>query len=124
MSLCSVSWLTYEAAHTDSSSTEHSDGRIFKTHFTVHLYLSDSTSDADMKTGKSPLSGGATTFLSTDEQRQVDVQPRAGRVLVFQHRLLRHAGADVLDGTKYTMRADVWYELVDAVMGESKNPFA
>ena len=42
----------------------------------------------------------------------MDVDPRAGRVLIFQHRGLYHAGDDVIAGTKYTMRTDVLYELL------------
>ncbi|KXJ87724.1 hypothetical protein Micbo1qcDRAFT_197710 [Microdochium bolleyi] len=53
------------------------------------------------------LVGGATAFLSTNEKRRVDVDPRAGRVLIFQQRRLYHAGDDVLQGVKYTMRAEL-----------------
>jgi hypothetical protein len=43
----------------------------------------------------------------------VDVDPKAGRVLIFQHRDLYHCGDDVLKGVKYTMRTDIMYELVE-----------
>lgn len=63
--------------------------------------------------GKSAeLVGGATTFLSGDSDRRVDVDPKAGRVLIFQHRRLFHCGDDVVKGTKYTMRTDIMYELI------------
>ncbi|KAJ1326317.1 2OG-Fe(II) oxygenase [Microdochium nivale] len=65
---------------------------------------------------KVSLVGGATSFLSDNEERSVAVDPRAGRVLIFQHRKLYHAGDDVLDGVKYTMRAELMYRL--AVPGE------
>lgn len=42
---------------------------------------------------------------------QYDVLPKAGRVLLFQHRDLIHSGDDVLSGTKYTMRTDLLYSL-------------
>jgi hypothetical protein len=42
----------------------------------------------------------------------MDVDPKAGRVLIFQHRNLYHSGDDVLAGVKYTMRTDIMYELV------------
>ena len=58
----------------------------------------------------SELVGGATTFYSNDEKRRLDVHPKAGRVLIFQHRRLYHSGDDVLKGTKYTMRTDIMYE--------------
>ncbi|MES2298024.1 MAG: 2OG-Fe(II) oxygenase [Pseudomonadota bacterium] len=46
--------------------------------------------------------GGATQFAWEA------VQPKAGTVLVFPHRL-RHQGAPVLSGTKYVLRTDVMY---------------
>ena len=58
------------------------------------------------------LVGGATSFLSGDSSRRVDVNPKAGRVLIFQHRWLFHCGDDVVKGTKYTMRTDIMYELI------------
>ena len=53
---------------------------------------------------KDVLVGGATTFHSYDMLRKLDVLPRAGRVLLFQHRDLLHSGDDVVQGVKYTMR--------------------
>lgn len=43
-----------------------------------------------------------------------DVLPKAGRVLLFQHRDLIHSGDDVLSGTKYTMRTDLLYSVENA----------
>jgi hypothetical protein len=77
-----------------------------RSYFTLHLYLNDIESD-----GKSePLKGGATTFLSLDYKRRIDVEPKMGRILLFQHRFLIHAGDNVLQGTKLTMRTDIMYE--------------
>lgn len=56
------------------------------------------------------LRGGATTFHSYNERRRLDVDPKAGRVLIFQHRNLFHSGDDVTAGIKYTMRSDLMYE--------------
>lgn len=56
--------------------------------------------------------GGATRFWSKDKQHYIDVEPRVGRVLLFQQRLLLHSGEEVTAGLKYTMRTDVMYELV------------
>lgn len=50
--------------------------------------------------------------MSANEQRKIDVDPKAGRVLIFQHRGLYHCGAEVEKGLKYTMRSDVLYEMV------------
>lgn len=97
------------AAHCDGAFSEEIDGKVFKTFFTLHLYLNDSVAEA----GESAdLVGGATTFLSGDSKRRVDVDPKAGRVLIFQHRRLFHCGDDVVKGTKYTMRTDIMYELI------------
>ncbi|OLN86462.1 hypothetical protein CCHL11_06436 [Colletotrichum chlorophyti] len=97
--------------HCDGSYGEETDdGAVFRTHYTVHLYLNDSV--AEVGKDKADLVGGATSFLSNDEKRKVDVDPRAGRVLIFQHTMLYHSGADVVAGTKYTMRTDILYELV------------
>lgn len=61
---------------------------------------------------KVSLVGGATSFLSTDEERRLDVHPLTGRVLIFQHKRLYHAGDDVLQGVKYAMRAELMYQRV------------
>lgn len=96
-------------AHCDGPYGEEHDGKVTKTHFTLHLYLNDSVAEA----GKdAELVGGATSFLSDDETRKMDVDPKAGRVLIFQHRGLYHSGDDVKKGVKYTMRTDILYELI------------
>jgi hypothetical protein len=48
--------------------------------------------------------GGSTAFLDYD----VDVTPRSGMALLFQHHLL-HEGSTVTSGTKYVLRSDVMY---------------
>jgi len=73
----------------------------------LHLYLNDSVAEAGES---SSLVGGATSFWSIDQSRKLDVNPKAGRVLIFQHSRLYHSGDDVLEGTKYTMRTDIMYE--------------
>ncbi len=77
----------------------------------MHLYLNDSVAEADPGS-TADLIGGATSFLSTIEDFKVDVDPKAGRVLIFQHERLYHSGDDVIQGTKYTMRTDIMYELM------------
>lgn len=57
-----------------------------------------------------PLQGGATPFHSRDMKRRIDVNPRAGRILLFQHKDLIHSGDYVTSGVKYTMRTDLMYE--------------
>lgn len=43
-------------------------------------------------------------------ERSLDVEPKVGRVLIFQHRDLLHSGADVTGGIKLTLRTDLTYE--------------
>lgn len=101
--------LIWFAAHCDSHYREEADGKVFKTFLTIHLYLNDSVPEAGAEAG---LVGGATSFLSSDAKRKIDVDPKAGRVLIFQHRGLYHAGDDVVSGTKYTMRSEIMYEMI------------
>merc|ERR550514_692968 len=56
--------------------------------------------------------GGETKFLNPhggDGSKTVDVVPRRGLCLVFDHRLL-HEGALLLKGVKYAVRTDVMFE--------------
>jgi prolyl 4-hydroxylase len=50
------------------------------------------------------LTGGKTAFLDFD----VEVTPKTGAALFFQHQLL-HEGAEVKSGVKYVLRTDVMY---------------
>src|SRR5438034_3876448 len=84
--------------------------------FTLHLYLNGHSSS-------NPLKGGATTFWDYDaadfSKKRLDVDPKAGRVLVFQHDNLIHSGDNVLRGVKFTMRTDLMYERVEDVDGDA-----
>lgn len=75
----------------------------------MHLYLNDSKAEVG---DAADLVGGATSFLDTGEDKKIDVDPRTGRVLIFQHDGLYHCGDEVKAGVKYTMRTDIIYELV------------
>ncbi|GME36678.1 hypothetical protein GTA08_BOTSDO02214 [Neofusicoccum parvum] len=105
--------------------------------FTLHLYLNDGeevVGDGDEERRspfigevegepETPLKGGATTFHGPEDmwtlsfgdpgpevkRKRVDVVPKVGRVLLFQHRNMMHSGDDVVAGVKYTMRTDVMY---------------
>jgi hypothetical protein len=117
--------------HCDGSySTPDGNGKSF---YTLHLYLNDSAQEIEkekvekdesnvgtgngeeLKTTKvehsdsGMLRGGATTFHSFDMARRMDVDPKAGRVLIFQHKGLLHSGDNVIDGIKYTLRTDIMY---------------
>lgn len=74
-----------------------------KSFITVQLYLNDA-----------PKSGGATNFLQArDEDIKVQIKPKAGRVLLFDHHIY-HEGEMVKNGIKYTVRTDVMYRKVAA----------
>ena len=99
------------AAHCDGPYYYETEKTEFQTHYTLQLYLNDSAEE-DSSTGEEELVGGATGFLSRDKTRRVDVNPKAGSVLIFQHEGLLHEGAEVKKGVKYTMRTDILYEWV------------
>ena len=46
-------------------------------------------------------------------ERSLDVDPKVGRVLIFQQRDLLHSGADVTNGVKLTLRTDLMYARVE-----------
>lgn len=109
--------LTTFVAHYDGAYSEKVDDKVFKTFFTIHLYLNDSAAAAG---GQAELVGGATSFVSSyGDGRKVDVDPKAGRVLIFQQQGLYHAGDDVVKGIKYTMRTEIMYELVENAQWKS-----
>ncbi|KAF1946760.1 oxidoreductase domain-containing protein [Clathrospora elynae] len=97
----------YFKAHCDGS-YETPDGTE-RSYFTLHLYLNDAVD----KDGQQLFEGGATTFYSRFMEERMDIVPRCGRVLLFQHRNLVHSGDDVIRGTKLTLRTDVMYALAD-----------
>lgn len=106
----------------------HCDGcyetpdRKERSYFTLHLYLNTAgppsemelvpmTAEERLEVEKSCLVGGATTFHSYDMWHKLDVVPKTGRILLFQHSDLLHSGDDVVQGVKYTMRTDLMYAL-------------
>lgn len=99
-----LKYLLTAIAHCDG--TYETIDRTERSYFTLHLYLND----AEGKNGQEPLEGGATTFHSRGMTERLDVIPKCGRVLIFQHRALVHSGDDVVRGTKLTMRTDIMYE--------------
>lgn len=74
-----------------------------KSFVTLHLYLNE----------EDDLTGGATRFWTPNKKEYIDVEPKLGRVLVFQQRMLIHSGEEVTAGVKYTMRSDFLYEISD-----------
>jgi len=98
--------ITVPLAHCDGC-YETPDGKE-RSYMTLHLYLNDA--DTEEQEGRPRLTGGATAFHSGDMKNQLDVVPKVGRVLIFQHNHLIHSGDDVLTGTKLTLRTDIMYE--------------
>ncbi|KAK2748151.1 hypothetical protein FQN57_001276 [Myotisia sp. PD_48] len=104
----------YFKPHIDGPYVVPGSNRTKRTMFTLHLYLNEASPT-------NPLKGGATTFFSElprywDQKdqakrkvKEMNVVPRTGRVLVFQHESLVHSGEDVAGGVKYTMRTDIMY---------------
>lgn len=83
-------------------------GVIFVTHYTLYLYLKDSVGNNTNAT----LVGGATAFLAEDRKRRLDINPKTGSVLIFQHKGLPHEGTRVQKGIKYTIRTDILSEWI------------
>ncbi|KAI1459443.1 hypothetical protein F4805DRAFT_420331 [Annulohypoxylon moriforme] len=98
-----------------------------KSFLTCQIYLSDMPKC--VSPGES--SGGETRFWpsrvgmgrkktadNTEEEKEqqikdeafLDVEPKMGRALVFQQRMLWHSGQEVKHGEKFTVRLDLMYE--------------
>ncbi|KAH8806603.1 hypothetical protein DL96DRAFT_1474463 [Flagelloscypha sp. PMI_526] len=102
-----LSFLRYEPGqffkHHCDASVEVNQEKAF---VTLHLYLNDATTSEPLE------EVGATRFWTPDKKHYLDVEPKLGRVLIFQQRLLWHTGEAVKRGVKYTMRSDFMYERV------------
>ena len=135
----------YFRPHEDGS--YETPDRKERSYFTLHLYLNNAdvvSKEEAERTGipftDSVLVGGATTFhawvrldanpdhyrtlltLQDEENMKVryDVLPKAGRILLFQHRGLCHSGDDVISGVKYTMRTDLMYSVERSERGQQQ----
>ncbi len=81
---------------------------------TVQLYLNEG------------FEGGATQFIQEvnykhiHERETLDVVPKTGYVLLFEHELL-HTGQRLVKGRKYTIRTDIMYECKDVTSRALKN---
>jgi predicted 2-oxoglutarate/Fe(II)-dependent dioxygenase YbiX len=71
------------------------DGR--KSRLTIQIYL-----------GEDGVEGGATRIMDTST-KYFDVEPRKGRVLIFQQRGIYHSGEEVTKGVKYAVRSDILF---------------
>jgi hypothetical protein len=109
--------LITEAAHHDGPTYFEIGDTEYMSHYTVQLYLNDSAATSSTGGG---VVGGATAFLSRKQDRRVDVNPKAGSVIIFQHANLRHEGSVVVKGVKYSMRTDILYKWVDELVVKRK----
>jgi Rps23 Pro-64 3,4-dihydroxylase Tpa1-like proline 4-hydroxylase len=69
---------------------------------TFQLYLNDG------------FVGGTTRFFHSNTQEYYDVVPKAGSVLLFEHRL-EHSGEVVAEGRKYAMRTDIMFAKPESI---------
>ncbi|XP_052063175.1 uncharacterized protein LOC127702908 [Mytilus californianus] len=67
-----------------------------RSYVTVQIYLNEG------------FKGGSTTFLGNYTEERVEVVPKTGSVLVFEHPIL-HEGSELIAGRKYAIRTDVMY---------------
>jgi prolyl 4-hydroxylase len=69
---------------------------------TVQLYLNEGFSGGETRFDQE------TGFTKVEERKYLDVVPKTGAVLLFEHELT-HEGCAVTAGTKYAVRVDVMY---------------
>ena len=75
------------------------DGR--KARVTIQIYLGDEG-----------VQGGATRIWGSTDHRYLDIEPKKGRVLIFQQRGIYHSGEEVTEGIKYTLRTDFMFRVM------------
>ena len=87
--------------HQDVYSVLDDAGKL-KTNFSAMVYLSEH------------FQGGNTAIWESEESEsdRLDIQPREGSVLLFDHTIL-HSGERVYSGRKYVLRTDVAYEFAE-----------
>ncbi|KAF9559350.1 hypothetical protein CPC08DRAFT_708884 [Agrocybe pediades] len=99
-----LSFLRYEPGHFFKPHCDGlpqlPDGRMALA--TLQIYL-----------GEPDVEGGATRILGS-KGKYVDIEPKLGRVLLFQHRNVYHSGEGVTKGVKYTLRSDLMYTVKPA----------
>ncbi|PPQ72281.1 hypothetical protein CVT26_006502 [Gymnopilus dilepis] len=90
-------------------------GQYFRPHWDGQIQLPDgrlARATLQIYLGEEGLEGGATRIIGKDG-RYIDIEAKAGRVLIFQHRGLYHSGEDVAKGVKYTLRSDFLFRTTD-----------
>eukprot|EP00299_Pterocystis_sp_00344_P014288 c7070_g1_i2.p1 GENE.c7070_g1_i2~~c7070_g1_i2.p1 ORF type:complete len:240 (+),score=32.47 c7070_g1_i2:84-803(+) len=85
----------------------HFDGRYVRAMEAGHERVGEQSFVTVMVYLNEGCEGGQTRFIF-DRNTVVDVVPKIGKVLLFQHDML-HEGSEVKGGRKYAMRTDVMY---------------
>ena len=63
---------------------------------------------------REPLEGGCTVFHSSkDLSKVIEIEPKAGRLILFQQSNLLHSGEVVRKGVKVVMKTDLLYKCND-----------
>jgi len=89
-------------------------GNYFRPHCDGPLYLPDGRqagATIQVYLGEDEIEGGATRILGHHDDKYVDIEPKKGRVLIFQQRGVYHSGEDVVKGVKYALRSDFLYHV-------------
>ncbi|KAH9475055.1 hypothetical protein JR316_0012158 [Psilocybe cubensis] len=89
-------------------------GHFFKPHLDGQIELSDGRQarvTLQIYLGEEGVQGGATRILGP-KGKYVDIEPKMGRVLIFQQRGFGHSGEGVREGVKYTLRSDFMYRTI------------
>ncbi|KIM43976.1 hypothetical protein M413DRAFT_443043 [Hebeloma cylindrosporum] len=87
-------------------------GNYFRGHCDGQLELPDGRSarvTVQIYLGDEGVQGGATRIWGTAKHRYLDIEPKKGRVLIFQQRGVYHSGEEVTEGIKYTLRTDFMF---------------
>ncbi|KAF5320156.1 hypothetical protein D9611_010353 [Ephemerocybe angulata] len=78
-------------------------GQFFREHVDTQLDLPDgrkSRVTIQIYLGEDGVEGGATRIRDMSGARYFDVEPKKGRVLIFQQKDIWHSGQDVVEGSK------------------------
>lgn len=76
----------------------------------MQVYLNDSTSEL-YEVNEAPLEGGSTVFHSPNNpSNTIEIEPKAGRLLLFQQSKLLHSGSVVKKGVKIVMKTDLLHK--------------
>lgn len=116
-------WLYHPKSFTPSSKSirvnerlsflNYGPGHYFKPHCDGQLQLPDgrmSRVTLQIYLNEEGLSGGATRIFGG--KGYLDIEPKIGRVLIFQQRAVYHSGEAVVRGAKYALRSDFMFKQV------------